>query len=564
MPSSPFGLHTVNLQSDAPFISSSQLQGAVRGFSCQTAFLAPYNAVAIFQKQLTSDWISVSDEIPYHVRKASLAEYKYNYGVGMTTSSLIPAVRVACSAGQNIPASNVQVTFPVLPEYSCWTQSKLFSVPTINTTRSANIRATWTSLNPDFGATSAGLIIEAPWSAHDESRIVVGCSIDARWANGNVVYTWGDPVDGSQGMATKVAPQTVFKDMSDYPVTDFLPTDNQSWIRIALDSSWLQMLTPAKLALDSQSNMSRLTTMELLLTNLALVDSSFATVPDQNSLWNNAIAGLPNRTLSLEWVTALLVADGISRYGSDKVLNTSGVQESWSLLDYQKRPDFDDTLLKGGVALFKPNETQVTSFNAGVVIQGMSYRAQYVTDYLSIAVLSTYILLALGHTVYIVYRRESSSAWDTITEMLTLAYNSLPRSETLENTSAGIESLDTFSKIATVRAVGGSIASSSARNVPSRRVQLIINDGEITDVQKQPLIARGDKLNSEEDDHRGSPSASGSTGLLNPTQPETHELELGGFGNSNDGYSFLRQSLFRRHWSSSSAMYPVEPDHLYS
>jgi hypothetical protein len=55
-----------------------------------------------------------------------------------------------------------------------------------------------------------------------------------------------------------------------------------------------------------------------------------------------------------------------------------------------------------------------------------------------------HLLLALGHTVYIVLAPDhSSSCWDSISELVVLAQQS-PRSGLLENTCAGVRRLQTF------------------------------------------------------------------------------------------------------------------------
>lgn len=73
-----------------------------------------------------------------------------------------------------------------------------------------------------------------------------------------------------------------------------------------------------------------------------------------------------------------------------------------------------------------------------------------VTDHLSIGVLFSYILLALGHCAYLISRRQSFTAWERISELQTLAYNSRP-SSSLRNTSGGIEYNQTYGTLGKVR-----------------------------------------------------------------------------------------------------------------
>ena len=56
---------------------------------------------------------------------------------------------------------------------------------------------------------------------------------------------------------------------------------------------------------------------------------------------------------------------------------------------------------------------------------------------LAIAVMFIYCLLASSHTLYAIITGISSSAWDSVAELVALAINSSP-SDVLQNTCAGI------------------------------------------------------------------------------------------------------------------------------
>jgi hypothetical protein len=59
-------------------------------------------------------------------------------------------------------------------------------------------------------------------------------------------------------------------------------------------------------------------------------------------------------------------------------------------------------------------------------------------------VLFTHLILAVGHTVYILSTRRSSGCWDTFSELVALAQQSQPAESELRNTCAGIHKLETF------------------------------------------------------------------------------------------------------------------------
>lgn len=99
-------------------------------------------------------------------------------------------------------------------------------------------------------------------------------------------------------------------------------------------------------------------------------------------------------------------------------------------------------------------------------------------------VLLVYISLAILHTLYLLRYGESSTAWDSITELLTLTLNSRPPLGDLENTSAGIYCLKTFGKLFVIRSTAVEPDGSSTEDEgekltnekPARHVELILRD----------------------------------------------------------------------------------------
>ena len=79
-------------------------------------------------------------------------------------------------------------------------------------------------------------------------------------------------------------------------------------------------------------------------------------------------------------------------------------------------------------------------------LAGYAYEASKPTDYLSIAVLLLYILIAFAHTLRLLVTRRSSVCWDTIEELVLLAKTSDYRTlgTPLKNSSAGISWLPTM------------------------------------------------------------------------------------------------------------------------
>ncbi|RSL60981.1 hypothetical protein CEP54_006452 [Fusarium duplospermum] len=217
---------------------------------------------------------------------------------------------------------------------------------------------------------------------------------------------------------------------------------------------------------------------QFILDNSGMLDQHLNHADNPTETWNGDKDGSFNRTLYMEWITTLIIASGISRHGIDGALNMTGDARSWSLLDYTKRPDFNERLVTGKTARQQPNGTEFTSFFTSISINGIAYKANSATDNLAIAVLLAHMVMVLDDSVYLVYTRRSSDAWDSVMEMLILAHNSQPTSHALRNTSAGIRSLQRFKKLAVVRVTRPEDADAEAPIQSDGRVELVVHEDE--------------------------------------------------------------------------------------
>lgn len=101
------------------------------------------------------------------------------------------------------------------------------------------------------------------------------------------------------------------------------------------------------------------------------------------------------------------------------------------------------------------------------------------------AVLLVHVILAAGHIFYILRYGQSSTAWDSITELVALTLNSRPPLAELPNTSAGIYCLKTFGKQFVIRstpAVADTTSKDEAEETaegPTRHVEFLLRDGTI-------------------------------------------------------------------------------------
>lgn len=67
-------------------------------------------------------------------------------------------------------------------------------------------------------------------------------------------------------------------------------------------------------------------------------------------------------------------------------------------------------------------------------------------QYVAITILGIHIILALVHTAVLIRKKRSSAAWDSISELIILAYRSAARPGAFENCSSGVEFSETVGK----------------------------------------------------------------------------------------------------------------------
>jgi len=154
------------------------------------------------------------------------------------------------------------------------------------------------------------------------------------------------------------------------------------------------------------------------------------------------------KTHLLETILAVVLTDGLSRHGSVHSFTTGSRLEDWYVATFEQTPDYPSVLLQqGGKAYFPPPDLSlVYQLDTAFFVTGYAYYASAVTDYLAQAVVGLYALIATAHLLWLLFSRVSSSAWETVTELIALCQNS-PPTAALRGTSAGITCLSTYTRI---------------------------------------------------------------------------------------------------------------------
>jgi len=305
-------------------------------------------------------------------------------------------------------------SFPLLEfENSTFTSRDWYNQVTIN---GSTPNLAWVALpEATFGLSSIGGVVALPGSNTTSLEgQVISCTLDARWANSTATasFTGG--------------PKVVRGEPANWFTTSRLQKDSKSrlkWPQIKISPQWADDLDP----IVDRLNISVFT------------------------LLSNSIGRLGNITLApssndaVEAILAVMLAEGLSR-----ISNTATIQGS--LKGFEKNQWMSQILPDksvfgtGGSAFnytFTPGDP-FERFKMKTAVNGYGYGITTATI-LSSLVLITYSLIA---TIYVIhstcFSRRTSSAWESISEVIALAVNSTPAPNLLRNTGAGISSLKTL------------------------------------------------------------------------------------------------------------------------
>ncbi|KEF58836.1 uncharacterized protein A1O9_03679 [Exophiala aquamarina CBS 119918] len=464
-----FGPRGVDITNNFEMIRGLRYSGSLRGYACETAMVGTRIVDAMYHKQLLQDWSREVMSIGLNSRSNSPAEsnYKYYRSLTATTSSRIPAVRVSCTPAQNMSSQSGQIELPILNEEGCSpSASRTTSVPRdwLNDSLLHQFRAFWNDKTADLGSTSGTIVVELPTDRDSELIAVVGCSVEARWADGSTITSdlrsYATSSNLNLHFHAPVSLGPIFKGPStglgQQSYSEFRPVlSNPTSTRISLSHDWLFDAATSNSSAPTDAGGWTADKFGNFLGNSSLFEDVLrSSGPSSIEIWNEDTPGLTNRTVALEWTLALIVTDALSRTGSELILDTTGPVSSWSIKEYDRVPDFQAELFRGGRALKRPeNSNPMTEGKLEITIGGYSYQATSLTSYLAIALLALHMLVALSHIIFLFSSGESSSAWESFSELLVLAQNSRPAPIALRHTNAGIKWMRTYSRMARVYSV---------------------------------------------------------------------------------------------------------------
>ena len=440
-----------------------------------TFFTQPQIASLVFLKQLTADWWDAAQNVS---RSKPRDSSRYHYAKNLQTVVLTqnPQVAVKCSTAQNFSTGlGASVWFPI--DGSHLNQTVNVSIPEYST-KKPNSRFSWVPLDAFKlpNATTGALFTFFPndnagkTANQTHHALAISCTVRAYWLRTSVKY-------------------------ASYSNYAFTSTDLVGGTArpLTVSESWLETFTPllsddsANNATYNDSNISDHSntyryssihpnrtkptypnSMEIILEQIQLLQGGDLTdkLYNNNShdtlveKWNTetfAVGG--NRTTFLETFLAAIFADGLSRTNSVRAFSHTDLPfGQWSLWSYDRVENFNAAILQGGNALKAPSTDQdITESRMNATIEGYSYHASSMTDFLAIAVVLFHCLVAVAHTIYCVFYGVSSGCWDTVTEILALALGSPADGGVPENTGGGIKNGRTFKKKAWIRVKEGKV-----------------------------------------------------------------------------------------------------------
>ncbi|KAL6717886.1 hypothetical protein ACLMJK_003971 [Lecanora helva] len=306
-------------------------------------------------------------------------------------------------------------------------------------------RVAWSTI-PQVNGSALGVTLNLPIDG-DNASMLFQCTIAARMAPGSLQSTRNSPL-----IVTGADHVSIYENGNTFP-------------QVSIDPAWAAFLNPTV--------SGNATAFQYMMKAAGIWDNSFTIHPPDvtpviESLLSLAIVnGLGRRDFGVGFSGTLLGnSDGldlVSNHDVDDELQVGLACEGWC---QHFLPSVGYAVGYGGNAfnISKAEEAASTKFTMHANAQGWAYSAKGSAAKFAMLALLLYSVIALTHWMYTLRNRESSSSWDSISELVALAMRSDP-SDTFVNTGAGIDSSAIFRQTTRVvdkderlqLAVGGTI-----------------------------------------------------------------------------------------------------------
>ncbi|KAL8968100.1 MAG: hypothetical protein Q9183_002625 [Haloplaca sp. 2 TL-2023] len=419
----------------APPISTSIISLGILGSKSST-FIQPKIGVAVVLDRLMEGW--------WDKLQSERGFIEENVDDRAAVAHVLSAMTtVTCSMAHNLSRSDRTIAFPDT-DSSDSSIDRSISQNLGNDEPSEHARFSWLPPIDGDDWTSTSAIFQSPWTSDNQSRLAVGCNVQAQWVPSQVLtdaYSFWQgwyPKNISFGEAIPSIGHAAIDESTAYSKRN----------AIAVDKDWLSMLTPPIGKGQPGYQDWAPTTIEGILGSVPLMDGLQA--GDGRSLvdaWNE---GPESRRKLLTSIIGSVFSDGLARVDIENVFDQAGSPSAWAPLD-PVSPSTSHRPSKGPFRRATADTNNMNEIRVDFSISGFSYRLTLVQK-LAMVVLLVHILIATAHITWLLWKHESSSCWDSIIELLVLAQNSQPAFSALGNTAAGIKDSRNFATRVVIRA----------------------------------------------------------------------------------------------------------------
>ncbi|KAI9770183.1 MAG: hypothetical protein M1839_003249 [Geoglossum umbratile] len=344
--------------------------------------------------------------------------YKYRREATASIDAMVPVTHVYCA---HISNSQPSPLFPALNKPKDGGEAyALEALPNSASTLwpSANgsgAQISWIELPPSFGNVSVGALVVIPSKSANGSSERMACSVDARWG-GCTITSRRSAVMAADGQPPGIVDWDPKKGTPKF-WDDFQP------IKLTVD--WAALLNPPLIGDANRTVFGMLT--------------ATAGIGDSSSLMDS------NHIPTVEAVLAMMVTNGVAQTAYDRDLQGTVIGYD-ELVPGSWTPAAAETFMRGGDAFaVDPKQTpHWTKLQMSVTITGYAYHCHTRTKKVALFILISFSFVDFWYIIYqFLFRRQTSSAWKTVTGVVALAMNSRP-TPALDNTCAGIKNLSTF------------------------------------------------------------------------------------------------------------------------
>ena len=372
--------------------------------------------------------------------------YRDPWGTRAELSGMLgPIVRASCRGHWRDFNNTDPLLYPVVPLYGNYRQdtNTTYVIAANLVEQTSVVRTLWiprpkdgirvvlSQGNQTEPLPSAFLLLQFPLNSTTAGAVFT-CSVDARWTN----FTSTFDSFNDQEIPRYGVPATYAKLRDTTFDNDGRPIIGQSSLPVHLDLAWLNALTPSLGKTNSENDViSALNEYNTLSRALDAIPRNLSEGEEVNDFLYNVGGGI-------EYFLPTLIVDGMARFNFHELVNGhfGSIWEHW----YTDESSDLTVLLAGGGGTDKlvPDLAVSTEFLWTVTISGYTYYADSTASILALVVLFNYIVFALGHVCFTMYKRWTSLAWTSVPEIITLCQDS-PRSTFSRNTSSSIDSKDT-------------------------------------------------------------------------------------------------------------------------